>query len=244
MAAAVRPNIGFAILLLMSNVYVAAQTAAPSANLSIFLPPNTPGDSVHVRYALYGPFGAYGSYSEPKLGTRLITIPLAFEQKAATAIKGLVWAAGCEIETFDMPLEGLDVQRTFSCRPQRTVRLSGKMRDTESIDLKQVEIRVHYLAGWACRFFSFLDCSVPQIPVGFATIAADGSFEIDLPDFGADPTASQPGSEFQLVLQEIKTWNLIAFLHAEQQSLRTSGRELKVLSEYPQPIVVVFERIH
>ena len=244
MAAAVRPNIGFAILLLMSNVYVAAQTAAPSANLSIFLPPNTPGDSVHVRYALYGPFGAYGSYSEPKLGTRLITIPLAFEQKAATAIKGLVWAAGCEIETFDMPLEGLDVQRTFSCRPQRTVKLSGKMRDTESIDLKQVEIRVHYLAGWACWFFNVSDCMVPEISLGTTTLAADGSFEIDLPDFAVDPTASQPVSGFQLVLQEVKTGNPIAYLHPEQESLRTPGRDLKILPEYPQPTVFIAMRIH
>jgi hypothetical protein len=69
---------------------------------------------------------------------------------------------------------------------------------------------------------------------------ADGAFEIDLPDFALDPvsTDSDGGAELQLVLREVKTGNLMAYLDPELETLRTPSA-LGLAASYPQPVVFV-----
>jgi hypothetical protein len=107
-----------------------------------------------------------------------------------------------------------------------------------------VEVRVDYLAPWVCGFFGFMDCMVPQFEIGIAVPDADGSFEIALPDFAADPIASGPagGAEFQFVLREVKG-NVVAFLAPETETLRTLGRGLKIGPSYSQNLVFSARKI-
>jgi hypothetical protein len=169
---------------------------------------------------------------------------LSAEGKPAGEIKLFAWAPGCRIETFDIPLQALDAQESYSCTPLSTVTLVGQIDDATLARRKRAEIHVDYLAGWACDFFGLADCMVPQISLGTANVDANGGFEIDLPNFAADPIASDSKfrSQFQLVLREVKTWNPIAFLSPESRMLRTPGGALRPATSYPQLMGFVARR--
>jgi len=102
------------------------------------------------------------------------------------------------------------------------------------------------MASWACRFFGLADCMVPQIELGTVRPNAEGAFEIELPDLSSDPVsfASEGGAQLQLVLREVKTWNLVAFLEPETADLRTPGGALKIIPSYPQNLSFSVRKIH
>lgn len=228
------------ILLLLTTACAAKQSAPQNPKLTVLFPRDIPLGKIAVTDYLYGPFGAYGSNAEPRPESRSVEIPLSVKGQPATKIKLLAWAPGCRIETFEISLQGLDVQRTYSCTPLTTVTLVGQVKDKTLLSEKAAEIRVAYLASWACGFFELSDCEVPEIQLGAVRPDSTGRFEIKLPDFAADPIASDSGSGsgFQFVLRDVKTWNPIAFLEPESQLLRTSGRLLRPTS-YLQPTLFV-----
>lgn len=82
---------------------------------------------------------------------------------------------------------------------------------------------------------------VPQYEMGVSRADAEGSFQIELPDFSADAVATEMGGgeEFFVTLRETKTWNLVSFLEPESKDLRSPGGGLKVLSAYPNMTFVI-----
>jgi len=82
-------------------------------------------------------------------------------------------------------------------------------------------------------------CSLPIITeFGLATIApkADGTFQVELPYFSADDTASpsELRASFRLMLRDSKTWNHIApNLEPEVPDLRLEEHSLRIRSHYP-----------
>jgi hypothetical protein len=233
-------------LALLLAAPAAAQTGRVQRSVNIALLGGILSEKVRIDYVLYGPFGASGNFITPRPGLTSYQIPSYLDGKAAGEVKGFIWAAGCKIMKFeDLLVNSADVQESFSCSPLRTVNLVGRIRNAR-LSKKPVEVRVDYLAEWACNFFGLGDCMVPQIEVGIVKPDADGSFAIDLPDFGADPiaSASQGRAEFQLVLREAQTWNPIAYLVPEVETLQTSGRSLKIVSSYPQNLVFAARKIN
>ena len=225
-------------LALLLAVPAAAQTGQVQRSVNIVLLGAILSEKVHIDYVLYGPFGASGNFITPKPGLTSYQISSYVDGKAAGEVKGFIWAAGCKMVTFeDLLVDSADVQETFSCSPLGTVHLAGQIRSAPP-GKKPVEIRVDYMASWACDFFGFVDCMVPQIEVGVVRPDAHGSFEIELPDFAADAIASKSksGTELQLVLREVEG-NLVADLEPEQEALRTPGGRLKIVSSYPQNLV-------
>jgi hypothetical protein len=233
-----------AILLLLIAKCIVAQ-AAPGPKLNIFVPASIASESLEVHYYLYGSFGAFGGFIKAKPDSEFIEIPLLVKGKPANEIKLFAWAPGCKIETFDIYLKALDVRESYSCNSLLGIPLVGQLSDTSLLRQKPAEIRVDYFAGWACDFFGLPDCMVPQISLGTTKIKMDGSFEIDLPDFAADPAVlnSRFDSEFQVALREVKTWNLVAFLSPELTTMRTPGGALKPTLSYPQPTVFIARKI-
>jgi hypothetical protein len=210
--------------------------STPLPKVSIALPADVRSEKVWVQYVLYGPFGAHGGNGVRKPGSQLIEIVAAGEGKRADGMKMLVWAPGCKIQTFDIPIrESADVYESFVCSPLPSITLVGQIKNAHMDGKKPAEVRVDYLALWACSFFGLVDCMVPQASVGTAIPDPQGIFEIDVPDFSADPISSDSdrGAEFQLALREVKTWNLIAFLEPELETLRTRSRALKIVPSYP-----------
>jgi len=142
--------------------------------------------------------------------------------------------------TFDIPiLNLLDTQESFSCSPVPTVTLAGQISAASLLRNKDATVSVDYMAGWACRFFGFADCMVPQISFGTAKPDAEGIFKIELPDFSAESNASDSddGTDLQLILRDAKTYNILAFLEPESETLRTASGNLRISSFYPQNVV-------
>ena len=240
---------GFIALGLFAALASAGAAAARGPRLKLFLPAGVSSDKVDLQYFLYGRFGAHGGYASPETGLAFVDLPLSVDGVPASEIRMFAWAPGCQIETFDVRLGALDVEQTYACIPQSTVTLNGRIGDFESNATKPAEVRIDYLAYWACQFFGMMDCPVPQIPLGTARIDPDGRFEIELPDFasgaiefpdfagGATPSTGPSG--FGVTLREIRTGNIIAFLDPALSALRSLGGGLKPASSYSGPTVLV-----
>lgn len=155
-----------------------------------------------------------------------------------------MWAPGCKIATFEIPLhESSNIHETFLCVFLPNINLEGQIRSPELLKKKNTEVSVSYLAEWSCQFFGLGDCMVPQIQIGTARPDADGFFEIEIPDFSADPIAghSIDGAELDLILRDAKTWNHIVMLEPESEKLRT-GHGLKIELSYPRDLAFVKQK--
>jgi hypothetical protein len=149
------------------------------------------------------------------------------------------------METFDIPiLNLLDTHESFSCSPAPTVTLVGQISPASLLRDKDTTVSVDYMAGWACRFFGFADCVVPQIPLGTTKPDVEGIFRIEVPDLSGDSDASysDDGTELQLILRDVKTYNIRAFLQPESEALRTASGNLTISSFYTQNVVFVARR--
>src|SRR5258708_38079791 len=100
----------FPILLRMSGfMSPAAQTPSKLddfPSVTVLLPANIPSETVQISYFLIGPFGGYGGYTKQRPGLQSYEISALVEGKTASEIRMLVYASGCEIKTFVLPLAG------------------------------------------------------------------------------------------------------------------------------------------
>lgn len=91
-------------------------------SVSISLPPDVFSETVQISYFLIGPFGGYGAYVTQRAGVHSYEIPTMVEGKVATEIRMIVYAPGCEVQQFVLPLAehsrvNQDIQRTSSGKP-------------------------------------------------------------------------------------------------------------------------------
>jgi len=231
----------FAILLgLAALLPLEAQTLSKAEgfpSVSISLPPNIPSETVQIAYHLVGPFGGHGGYTELRPGLHSYEIAASVEGKAATEIRMIVYASGCEIQTFGLPLaQDSRVKQEFECQRVATVELSGQIVPTELVRDNNAELVVTYMAYWAHGFFGIVDGMVTEFRL--ATVSPDGNgiFQVELPYFSADAAASssQRRASFWLMLRDSKTWNHIASsLEPEVPELRLEEHSLRIRSHYP-----------
>jgi hypothetical protein len=135
-------------------------------------------------------------YYRHVFGTSMPSGSSFFEIQAATdRFKALVWAPGCKMKEFDVPVESSDIELQFACDPLKTVTYRGRLKRGEQSGRET--ITANYMAFGTCVWMdahtkpSFVHCGGPQIvDIATADVATDGSFKIDLPDFSADPIVS------------------------------------------------------
>lgn len=229
-----------AVALALLSVGPTAQTNRVPDRFKVVLLGGVPSEKVQINYVLYGPFGASGGLTTPTSDSLSYSIPTSVDGKPAEHIKGFIWASGCKTATFDSSLlESAGMQEYFVCTPLSTISLIARVPSTFLKGKNPLEVRFDYTALWACRFFGFADCAVPQIEIGTVEPDADGTFEIELPDLSSDPISSEAegGAEFQFVLREVKTWNRVASLEPETKTLLTPGGGLKIASSYPRNLL-------
>lgn len=114
--------------------------------MSVSLPQHTPSETVQISYFLVGPFGGSGGYAAKRAGVHSYEIPAVVEGKAATEIRMIIYAPGCEIQTFVIPLtEGSRVSQEFPCQPVETVKLSGKIVPDALVRNTDAELVVTYM---------------------------------------------------------------------------------------------------
>lgn len=210
--------------------------------VSILLPPSIPAETVQISYFLRGPFGGYGGYAAQRAGGHAYEIPASVEGKAATEIRMIVYASGCEIQTFDISLaEDSRVKEEFRCQRVATVKLSGQIVPNELVRDNNAELVVMYMAYWAHRFYGIADGMVTEFRLATVSPDANGMFEVDLPYFSADAAApcSEGRAGFWLMLLDSRTLNHIASdLEPEVPELRLEGHGLRIRSHYPDGLKI------
>ena len=230
-----------AILLVMSGfLSPEAQTPSKKGNspsVSVLLPPNIPSETVQISYFLIGTFGGYGSYTEQRPGLQTYEIPVSVDGKLANEIRMIVYAGGCEIKTFVLPVtEGSRVKQQFECQPAAMVQLSGQIVPTELARRHNAELVVEYMAYWAHGFYGITDGMVTEFRVASVSPDSNGVFQVQLPHLTSDFGVSSPKerASFRLMLIDSKTWNPLASeLESELPDLRLKGHGLPIRSHYP-----------
>ena len=125
--------------------------------------------------------------------------------KAATSLKAYAYRRGFGVELVEIELRPGRASRTLSIepRPLATVRLAGRVTLPEGRNSAGLTMRLWYEPGWHCEFERLADClTAIGPPLESSSIAADGSFVFDVPDFGHDPalTRFRGKGEFSLGL--------------------------------------------
>jgi len=215
--------------------------AEDSPSVSISLPSNVPSKTVQISYFLVGPFGGHGGYTTDRTGVHFYEISTMVDFQAATEIRMIVYAPGCEIQRFVIPLaEHSRVSQEFSCQPVETVKLSGHVVPDALVSDTNAELVVTYMAYWANSFYGIGDGAVSQFPVATVSPDANGMFQVDLPYFSVDAEASpsEQRASFRLMLRDSKTGNHIASnLEPEKQELRLQEHGLRIQSQYPDDVI-------
>src|SRR5262249_12148016 len=104
------------------------RTTSFSPSVSVSLPSEVLSETVQISYFLIGPFGGYGGYAAQRTGVHSYEIPTMVDGKAASEIRMIIYASGCEIQQFVLPLgEHSRVSQEFPCQHAESVNLSGKI---------------------------------------------------------------------------------------------------------------------
>jgi hypothetical protein len=186
---------------------------------------------------LVGPFGGYGGYTEQRFDAKSYEISTVVAGKAATEIRAIVYASGCELQEFVIPLtQESHVSQEFTCQPAQTVELSGQIVPNELARYANAELVIKYTAAWTHSFFGIADGPVTQFQLARVRPQSDGRFEINLPVVERE-TAHLAQSSLCLMLRDSHTFNPIAFnLEPDEADLRSGYRCLQARAFYPANI--------
>lgn len=113
--------------------------------------------------------------------------------------KALVWAPGCKMKQFDVTVGISDTDLQFACDALRRVPFIGRVKSGNQSGSATISAEYTSMATclWmdACTNRCSFHCGGPQIVyIATADVAADGTFQMELPDFSADPIASDDPS--------------------------------------------------
>jgi TonB family protein len=210
------------------------------STVSVSLPANVPIETVQIFYFLIGPFGGYGGYAEQRPGLHSYEIPTMVEGKAASEVRMIVYASGCEMNTFTLSLTGHSkIKQNFECQRAATVHLWGKIAPSNLARESNAEVVVSYMALWAHEFFGIRDGMVSEFQLATVSPDSQGAFDVDLPYFAADVAAApfQRKASFSLKLCDSETGNLIAYnLTPTAPDLRLEEPALRILARYPDVV--------
>ncbi len=227
--------LGIAALQSLASQTPSSQESSPSVSVS--LPANIPSETVQIAYYLVGPFGGHGGYTEQRPGLDSYEVAASVEGQAATEIRMIVYASGCDIQTFVVPLaDDSKVKQEFECQPAPSVMLSGQIVPNELIRDGNAELVFIYLAHWSHEFFGIVDGAVANFQLATVSPDANGMFQVDLPQFSADavPSSSQLRASLHVILRDAKTWNSITSdLEPEVPEFRSEDHSLRIRSYYP-----------
>lgn len=203
--------------------------------VSIGLPQDVPSDTVQISYHLIGPFGGRGGYAVQQFGVTSYQIPTVIDGKTATEVRAIVYAPGCEIQKFVIPLtEQSPVSREFACERVETVRLSGQIVPNELARYGNAELVITYMAAWSHGFFGIVDGPFTHFELVKMSPHADGRFDVDVPMISREATLSEPRASLCLMLRDSRTLNGIApNLEPDDAELRSEDRCLQTRTSYP-----------
>jgi hypothetical protein len=107
--------------------------------------------------------------------------------------------------------------------------------DILDFNQKDLQVQAVYVCRWAMPFFGVADGSISPLAVGKASVASDGTFTVELPDFTADPTWPRISGNagFTLFLADGTTGKPLAAL-SSLSDLTHEGGVVPVAANYPE----------
>jgi hypothetical protein len=163
----------------------------------VHVEPASAAASCWFHHVQYGAFGASGSGDGRPISGGAFAIRTGIGDKPAKSLKVAVWCRGLGMALLDISaLESSGYEQTLSLLPLKPIPLAGRaLPSSDGVSLSNAELRVLYVAPWLCTFFNLMDCGVPQWNVATGRIATDGTFQVVVPDFAADPVIKKWASE-------------------------------------------------
>lgn len=237
------PVVARGLLLLVSILpvsYLTAQTGTPTAQASpadaiftISVAAPTTAKDVQVRYFLTDESGVRWSSTAAAAGNDKLVIRADSAGRTPKTFNAIAYAPGCQFVTFTTDdLATSTRQGDFKCQKMPTVELRGKVALPPGGQALQVESM--YVVRWAGKFFSVPGLSISPLALTKATVDADGSFVMDLPDFSNDPLWNSLSSDATLMffLTDQASGHRVAGLKAPAALSRAGN--LKVAASYPE----------
>ena len=219
-------------------------TANCFERIRVHLPSSVSPKSVNIVYLLEGPFGGHSSQVQPREDKLSYTLPMTTDELTATRMKAVIWAKGCELQTFELDLlHSAERDLTYECLAPSSVLLTGRLLLSDALRKEPHQLAISYGASWICAFFGVADCMVPGFRVATLTPAADETFTVELPDFtripqGATQNMVVSDSSFYLYLLDSKM-NPLHRIRPELEDVSAPDGNLRVLPTYPSNLVFV-----
>jgi hypothetical protein len=234
-----RPGLLTALILIFLAPCFAAQDSGSGDIFTIVVAKPTIAKDVQVRYFFTGEFGGYGSsISDPVAGNKVV-IKTGVEGKSAKTFKAIVFAPGCQFVTITVDdLNASNRQGDFQCQKLPTVQLHGRV-DRLQLGQRDLQVEALYVCDWAMSYFGIADGSVSPLSLGQVSLAADGSFTLEVPDFTADPTWPSISKEAELMFflkdaQADKRMGLLVASASRTGNVHVAASYAEVAFEVPE----------
>ena len=228
------------LILTLSGSYLTAQTGTPAAQASptdaiftISVAAPISAKDVQVRYFLTDQSGERWTSTATAASSDKLVIRADDAGKTPKTFNAFAYASGCQFVTFTAEdLASSTRQGDFQCQKLPTVELHGKIALPAGDH--QIQVESMYVARWAGKFFSVPGLSISPLAVTKATVDADGSFVMNLPDFTLDPLWNSLSKDATLMffLTDTVSGHRVAGLKAPAALSR--GGNLKVAATYPE----------
>lgn len=189
-----RLTFGLASVLISAMTGVSAQSpgrdrpgrAEPSVVFRVPAEVNT--SDLEITFLLAGGFGGYGSVIMGAPNVQDYALETSRDDKPASSLKAYAYAPGFGFTFVTVDLTRGTLSRTIPLPFQRlgTIRATGRVAGQTGQSLDGLRILATYDRPWHCEFFGLPDCFM-SLGRTSASLAANGSFVLELPDFARDP---------------------------------------------------------
>jgi hypothetical protein len=222
----------FPVIGLVLTLPIAAQDSFTQQVFSITVTHPTNVKDVQLRYFLTDAAGKHRPSRVTQVNQRILI--KAGPEVSVNSFRAIAYAPGCRVAMINVDdLSSGNRESQFKCEPLPALQLRGSA-GTSGLDQRHLEVEALYRPGWASLFFEISASAVSPFSVAKAPVKSDGTFTIEIPDFGNDPLWPSLTHEADLV------FFLVDADHRQRLALLTppsdlSSREqfLKVLPSYP-----------
>jgi hypothetical protein len=183
-----------------------------------------------INYLLTGPFGGYGAYVRVDPAAPEQSIELWRQGQPGKSIKIVIYSPGYGFRLFAASdLAGRRIGTlTMEFEPLGTVRLGGRISGLPQI--LGLVVEAGYYKDWECSFFALADCLQGPITVASSNIAADGTFELRIPDFFRDPVVARYSEQRGNIMLRVRGTTEFQVQDAQKPG---QGIRIPISSTYP-----------
>jgi len=227
-----RLALGVALLAGIALPTVGQDGAPQLAHVTLRVPPGIPPEGTVIDYAMQGPSDAHSELDPKPKKPGVYEISAFVNDKLASTLKVIAYMPGCEIAVLKVAVAASGITRTIPCVALGSSLLRGQISPVTMTHDKQAEVEVDYLATWGPNFFGYADGIVPQLRVASAAVDESGQFELRLPDLNKQADLGK--AEFQFILRERDTRNILSFLSVDETSACRFGLKMR---PSPEPVL-------